>query len=495
MRQFIPAPVIKDIADSALFYLYGLEAKRQNPKESIMVKWYDHKARLSASTDGSLLNSFEQDIFNALGPTEGRSKGAALNRALSQYQNQFDNGLMGLWVDFFDFLKSAEGKPDQADLKWLRLLARPEKFCQFFETDKRYMMNGFRNQALISKALADRSVDTLKPIIILKEDFEKLLDFDFDGDPSNERNYKFEKTNFVLNKIRSLKSLTSIITPQKKIGYITSKNTEWKGDEPTEDQISKYGLTRQELTHFVPKPVWLVDDMKWMLSPNQAMKLDELLALRNREEPSMFGGLDNAVGAANHFVKTSSEMLAVRLTSGNVEGYKPLEDAIVFNSNALKDNPWIGLANYANMLSNSTCHLNGRDYQKNDSKISNLESLHNLVISHNAVMKMYHYIQDLNLGYLSPDEERDFEIYQRELSVKFNEVTPKVMDHFVTETGLSFKSIEQFLKGVSETQQLLNTGSLDGVLITHQERTKALKDNVKQHYNPALQEDECANNI
>jgi hypothetical protein len=489
MRQFIPAPIIKDIADSGLLFIYKPNQQKSNPKEAIMGLWASHRDKLAGSTDNDLLNQFEQDIFQALGPQKDRSKGQSLHSALSKYQIQSENGLMGLWVDFFDFIESMPTDPGNADMSWLRLLGRPEKFCQYFETDKRYVMHGFRNQALISKAIADRSVDTLKPIIILKEDFEKLLDFDFDGDPSNERNYKFEKTNFVLNKIRSLKSLTSILAPYKKEAFVTAKNSEWKGEEPTEEQIDKYKLRKQVVTHFSSKPVWLVDDMKWMLSLNQTSKLNELIAQRNLEEPQKFGGLDNANSAVNHYIQATSNLLALRVQNGSQDCYKPLEDALVFNQSRINENPWSSLANYSAILSQSTCHITGRDYQKTDKESSLIEILQNQIIGHNAVMQLYHHLQDINMGYLSPDDESSLEAYHAEFSETNSKLFSEIKSAFITDEKVKFKNIEGFLKTVSEIQQLINTGMFRDEKVDHNFRQASMKRNVEKYYKPTSKDD------
>lgn len=480
MRQFIPAPVVKDIADQAITILYGSASGHTNPKESIMALWAKHKAKLSDSTEEGLLKEFEHDIFVSLGPQTSVSKGASLTKALSKYQNQADNGLMGLWVDFFDFLNNLESDPSKADMKWLRLLARPEKFCQYFETDNRYVMHGFRNQALISKAIADRSVDHLKPIVILKEDFEKLLDFDFDGDPGNEKNYQFEKSQFVMNKIRSLKSLTSIIAPQQHIAYVTAKNTEWKGGEPTPEQINKYQLEKREVVHFKSKPVWLVDDMKWMLSPNQSLKLKELVAKRLQEEPDPFGGLDNSTGAVQHFMDTTSKLTSLRLCQGNVEGYRPLEDSGIINPDRIKQNPWIALANYGELLSRSCCHLTERDYQKKETQEGHLDSFLNFVITHNAISQLHHHLQDINMGYLTPEDEQWIEQYHNEFVSNKKDLIAKVRDQFVSKETVNHKGMEGFLKRVAENQLIIQTGMVKDKPITSEMRQEALKANVQR---------------
>lgn len=494
MREFIPGPVIKDIVDQAMVTLYSDRADNRNPKEAIMSLWGDHRSKLSTTTNADILNEFEQDLFNSLGPQSGRTKGKALAKALSKYQVQSENGITGLWIDFFDFIDDLGKEDSKADLKWLRLLSRPEKFCQYFETDKRFVMHGFRNQALISKAIADRSVDSLKPIVVMKDDFEKLLDFDFDGDPSNERQYQFEKTQFVLNKIRSLKSLTSILAPQKRMAYVTAKNTEWKGDPPTAEQSEKYGITQQERTTFASKPVWLVDDLKWMLSPNQSLKLNELLTKRAYEEPDLFGGLDNANSAVKHFIEVTSKLSAIKLQNGSIECYKPLEDSLVFNKEKAHENPWLSLAKFSSMLAKSTCHLNGRQFQKIDSEAAKLEAFHNIIIGHNAVMKLYHHLQDINMGYISPEEDELFHQYHEEFLSKNQELIADVKRNFFNEKSIKYRAIEEFLKSVSETQMVIQTGYLQEQKITPELRQTALKENVAAQYSPSANESEMISN-
>lgn len=468
--------------------LYSRDWEPDEVKEKVLKIFSLEKPKLLASCNEKMVMALEKDLRESLSVTDHKEWIETVNDAIDPYRRQADVGLSKAKRDIILLWhKMAFGDQSNFDLPWMRHLNLGEKFINFLSKDERYIFTGFTNQAILGVAI-ENSKDNNESIVISKGDLDKLLTHDFEIDYSSKTPITPQRINFITDKLKGKKSLTSIFVPKQTEYWINEKGVKWQNShnsnrKPTSYDKKVHRLERKINVNFISQPVWSVSSISHLFSEQAQRKLNDLCAIRDLDASfvdfSNIESLDDAVDVMiTHQIRSQS--LNVMHKGDNV-CYWPLNDKIAIPSRKTIDNPIQRYAEWTAELVKSTRHLTGRmPFNENDS----LDHFKEKLVSESTAFLL---IKDL--------EEKLFEqnpdLYLSSWANNFTNYFENKSGFKKDRDGLSSANIfeqlliqknsqsifSEMMSGVLTSLQTTKTGMLHGKDINPKMREYALKKN------------------
>lgn len=468
--------------------LYSKNWDSEEVKDKVFKIFNMEKKRLLSFCNKDLVLEFEKKLEKSFSDNKPEKWVEKVNESIDSYRRQADVGLTKAKRDMvLLWNKLSEGEQYDFDLPWMRHLNLGEKFTDFLNDDRRYIFTGFTNQAILGIAIenSEKKHDT---IVISRQDLDKLLTHDFEIDYSSKTPIIPQREQFIANKLKGEKALTSIFVPKEKEYWVDDKGVKWKNTltpnaKPTSWDKKVYNLERKVSVNFMSQPVWSVSSLKHLFAENVQNKIDELMSIRGVDSSHVdfddIADLDEAVDLMiNHQIKTHS-LSVMKLQSEAC--YWPLKDKIAIPAKELYKSPLERYSAWTKELARSTRHLAGR---KASNELGTIDvAKERLVIETTSFLLMKDFEEKLykqrkdDFIFSWSDAFYDYFYKQtgKEKSLdglSINNCFEKIMDE-----RNSVSVFSEMMSGVLTSLQIAKTGKLHGDEITPYKRKSSLAKN------------------
>jgi hypothetical protein len=468
--------------------LYSRDWDHEEVKNKVLKIFSLEKPKLLASCNDALVMSLDKDLREALSNPNHKEWIETVNDAIDPYRRQADVGLSKAKRDIILLWhKMSFGEQSNFDLPWMRHLNLGEKFTNYLTKDERYIFTGFTNQAILGVAI-DGAQGKHDSIVISKVDLDKLLTHDFRIDYTSKTPVTPQKLNFLAEKLKGQKSLTSIFVPKQTEYWVNDKGLRWqsphsKNRKPTSYDKKVHKLQRKINVNFISQPVWSVSSLSHLLASHAQDKLKELCAVRDMDSSfvdfSEIESLDDAVDIMiNHQIQSQSINV---MHKGDKACYWPLKDKIAIPAKKDGQNPIERYSEWATELVKSTRNLTGRSaVNENNSNDHFKEKLVSESTAFLLIKDFEEKICEQSNEKFSSEWSKNFSDYfENRSGFKHDNdglSTSHVFEHLLMKKN-SQSIFSEMMSGVLTSLQTTKTGMIHGKEITPRTRSYALQKN------------------